>query len=186
LKKTRLDQIQPFSAPNRLKTVEFLSTIAEIVSTIIAIVSTFAETVSTTVTIQSKTTAIVSTIVMIQVKTVEKVSKTIAIVDTIVTILSTNAAIVSTIATIQLRKLYKKRLLAAFVKAGALISNNLRYFGIFPAFFGRRLRDGIEFAPANQKFVDDYNNARRIVDAAASHSSPNQPTPAPTPAASKP
>jgi hypothetical protein len=39
--------------------------------------------------------------------------------------------------------------------------------------------------PANQKFVDDYNNARRIVDAAASHASPNQPTPAPTPAAKK-
>jgi hypothetical protein len=42
-----------------------------------------------------------------------------------------------------------------------------------------------QFAPANQKFVDDYNNARRIVDAAASHASPNQPTPAPTPAAKK-
>jgi hypothetical protein len=40
-----------------------------------------------------------------------------------------------------------------------------------------------QFAPANQKFVDDYNNARRIVDAAASHASLNQPTPAPTPAA---
>ena len=36
-----------------------------------------------------------------------------------------------------------------------------------------------QFAPANQKFVDDYNNARRIVDAAASHASPVKPQPAP-------
>jgi len=34
----------------------------------------------------------------------------------------------------------------------------------------------------NAKFVDDYNNARTIVDTAASHASPNQPTPTPTPA----
>lgn len=32
-----------------------------------------------------------------------------------------------------------------------------------------------QFAPANQKFVDDYNNARTIVDAAASHASPPPP-----------
>jgi len=36
-----------------------------------------------------------------------------------------------------------------------------------------------QLAPANQKFVDDYNNARRIVDAAASHASPVKPQPAP-------
>ncbi len=35
-----------------------------------------------------------------------------------------------------------------------------------------------QFAPANQKFVDDYNNARTIVDTSASHASPT-PTPAP-------
>ena len=38
-----------------------------------------------------------------------------------------------------------------------------------------------QFAPANAKFVSDYQNARIIIDAAASHASPNQPTPAPTP-----
>jgi hypothetical protein len=43
-----------------------------------------------------------------------------------------------------------------------------------------------QFAPANAKFVSDYQNARIIVDAAAGHASPNQPTPAPTPATSKP
>ena len=31
----------------------------------------------------------------------------------------------------------------------------------------------------DQKFVDDYNNARRIVDTAASHASPVKPQPAP-------
>ena len=36
----------------------------------------------------------------------------------------------------------------------------------------------LQFAPANQKFVDDYNNARTIVDASASHASPAKPTPA--------
>ena len=36
------------------------------------------------------------------------------------------------------------------------------------------------------KFVADYNNARTIVDTAASHASPNQPTPAPTPAPATP
>ena len=36
-----------------------------------------------------------------------------------------------------------------------------------------------QFAPANQKFVDDYNNASKIVDAAARHASPTPPTPAP-------
>jgi len=40
-----------------------------------------------------------------------------------------------------------------------------------------------QLASANQKFVDDYNNARWIVDTAASQASSNQPTPAPTPAA---
>ena len=45
--------------------------------------------------------------------------------------------------------------------------------------------DGLigQFAAANAKFVSDYNNARTIVDTSASHASPNQPTPAPTPAA---
>lgn len=43
-----------------------------------------------------------------------------------------------------------------------------------------------QFAPANQKFVDDYNNARTIVDTAASHASPNQPTPAPSTSTTKP
>jgi hypothetical protein len=38
-----------------------------------------------------------------------------------------------------------------------------------------------QFAPANQQFVDDYNNARTIVDAAASHASPTPPTPPPAP-----
>ena len=44
--------------------------------------------------------------------------------------------------------------------------------------------DGLigQFADANAKFVSDYNNARIIVDTSASHASPNQPTPAPTPA----
>jgi hypothetical protein len=36
-----------------------------------------------------------------------------------------------------------------------------------------------QFAPDNQKFVDDYNNARTIVDTSASHASPVKPTPAP-------
>jgi hypothetical protein len=36
-----------------------------------------------------------------------------------------------------------------------------------------------QLAPANQKFVDDYNNARRIVDTTASHANPTPPTPAP-------
>ncbi len=44
--------------------------------------------------------------------------------------------------------------------------------------------DGLigQFAATNAKFVSDYNNARTIIDASASHASPNQPTPAPTPA----
>jgi len=41
----------------------------------------------------------------------------------------------------------------------------------------------VQFKDTNAKFVSDYNNARIIVDASASHASPNQPTPAPTPAA---
>ena len=36
-----------------------------------------------------------------------------------------------------------------------------------------------QFAPANQKFVDDYNNARTIVDTSASHASPTPPPPTP-------
>ncbi|SRR5581483_4010412 len=36
-----------------------------------------------------------------------------------------------------------------------------------------------QFQNANAKFVSDYNNARTIVDASASHASPNQPAPAP-------
>ncbi len=36
-----------------------------------------------------------------------------------------------------------------------------------------------QFAPANAKFVSDYQNARIIIDAAASHASPNPPTPTP-------
>lgn len=40
-----------------------------------------------------------------------------------------------------------------------------------------------QFTDTNAGFVSDYQNARIIVDAAASHASPNQPTPAPTPAA---
>jgi hypothetical protein len=36
-----------------------------------------------------------------------------------------------------------------------------------------------QFAPANQQFVDDYNNARTIVNTAASHASPTPPTPPP-------
>ena len=43
----------------------------------------------------------------------------------------------------------------------------------------------VQFQATNAKFVSDYNNARTIVDASASHASPNQPTPAPTPAAPK-
>lgn len=39
-----------------------------------------------------------------------------------------------------------------------------------------------QFAPDNQKFVDDYRNARTIVDTSASHASPAPPTP-PAPAA---
>ena len=35
-----------------------------------------------------------------------------------------------------------------------------------------------QFAPDNQKFVDDYHNARTIVDTSASHASPVKPTPA--------
>ena len=34
-----------------------------------------------------------------------------------------------------------------------------------------------QFSPVNQKFVDDYNNARTVVDTAASHASPVPPTP---------
>ena len=33
-----------------------------------------------------------------------------------------------------------------------------------------------QFAAANQKFVDDYNNARKVVDTSASHASPTPPT----------
>jgi hypothetical protein len=40
----------------------------------------------------------------------------------------------------------------------------------------------VQFQATNAKFVSDYNNARTIVDTSASHASPNQPTPAPTPA----
>ena len=36
-----------------------------------------------------------------------------------------------------------------------------------------------QFAPANQEFVDDYNNARAIVNTAASHASPVKSQPAP-------
>ena len=36
-----------------------------------------------------------------------------------------------------------------------------------------------QFAPASQKFVDDFNNARTIVDTSASHASPAPPTPPP-------
>ena len=36
-----------------------------------------------------------------------------------------------------------------------------------------------QFAPANLKFVDDFNNARTIVDTSASHASPAPPTPPP-------
>jgi len=32
-----------------------------------------------------------------------------------------------------------------------------------------------QFAPANSKFVNDYNNARTIVDTSAGHASPNLP-----------
>jgi len=41
-------------------------------------------------------------------------------------------------------------------------------------------------APANAQFVSVCQNARNLVDVAASHASPNQPTPAPTPTALKP
>jgi len=41
----------------------------------------------------------------------------------------------------------------------------------------------VQFQATNAKFVSDYNNARTIVDTSASHASPNQPTPAPTAAA---
>jgi hypothetical protein len=41
----------------------------------------------------------------------------------------------------------------------------------------------VQFQATNAKFVSDYQNARTIVDASVSHASPNQPTPAPTPAA---
>jgi hypothetical protein len=34
-----------------------------------------------------------------------------------------------------------------------------------------------QFASANAEFVSDYENARNIVDTAASHASPNPPTP---------
>ena len=40
----------------------------------------------------------------------------------------------------------------------------------------------VQFQDTNAKFVSDYQNARIIVDASASHASPNQPAPAPTPA----
>jgi len=40
----------------------------------------------------------------------------------------------------------------------------------------------LQFKDTNAKFVSDYNNARTIVDTAASHASPTPPTP-PTPAA---
>jgi hypothetical protein len=36
-----------------------------------------------------------------------------------------------------------------------------------------------QFATANQKFVDDYKNARTIVNTSASHASPAKPTPPP-------
>ena len=43
-----------------------------------------------------------------------------------------------------------------------------------------------QFAPDNQKFVDDYHNARTVVDTAASHASPAPaPTPTPTPTQAK-
>jgi len=44
----------------------------------------------------------------------------------------------------------------------------------------------VQFQDTNAKFVSDYQNARIIVDSSASHASPNQPTPAPTPATPKP
>jgi hypothetical protein len=44
----------------------------------------------------------------------------------------------------------------------------------------------VQFKDTNAKFVSDYNNARTIVDASASHASPNQPTPAPTTTTTKP
>ncbi len=40
----------------------------------------------------------------------------------------------------------------------------------------------VQFKDTNATFVGDYNNARTIVDTSASHASPNQPAPAPTPA----
>jgi flagellar hook-associated protein FlgK len=48
--------------------------------------------------------------------------------------------------------------------------------------------DGLigQFQATNATFVSDYNNARTIVDASASHASPNQPTPAPTTTTTKP
>ncbi len=44
----------------------------------------------------------------------------------------------------------------------------------------------VQFKDANAKFVSDYNNARIIVDASASHASPNRPTPAPATTITKP
>jgi hypothetical protein len=41
----------------------------------------------------------------------------------------------------------------------------------------------IQFADTNAKFVSDYQNARIVVDVAASHASPNQTATAPAPAA---
>jgi len=43
----------------------------------------------------------------------------------------------------------------------------------------------LQFKTTNAKFVGDYNNARTIVDSAASHASPTPPTP-PTPPVTKP
>ena len=44
----------------------------------------------------------------------------------------------------------------------------------------------VQFKDTNAKLVSDYQNAWIIVDASASHASPNQPTPAPTPPTPKP
>ena len=42
----------------------------------------------------------------------------------------------------------------------------------------------LQFKDSDPKFVSDYNNARNIIDRAASHASPNPPPPAPTTATS--
>jgi hypothetical protein len=64
-----------------------------------------------------------------------------------------------------------------------ILGARLGFSGIYAVFKApdRRLT-----APDNAKFVGDYQNARINIDAAASHASPNQPTPAPTPATPKP